>query len=522
MRSIGAMVLGGFLLSASPSEVLAHGGNHPGCPLASPGSPPRPAPVANRHSGGLVAYDVRDADTDEPIPCKLTFVGVDGTARPAFTHNDIGRPEGDLAIAAYDRVFSAVGAEDVRVPLGTYDIYISRGPEWDIAIHRKVVVGAAGAKLTARLHHVIDTRGWLSADFHVHAAPSPDSEVPLSHRIIEFVADGIDLLVSTDHNSVTNYASTVQTLGLSRYLATAMGDEITTNGWGHFGAFPLPQDLAHPGQGAVLVHGKNAREIFQNVRERAPGAIIDVHHPRIDPGVGYFLLGEFDPHSDRAGRKGFSFDFDALEVVNGYQDPSRKSVDKTIDDWLGLLNHGHLVTALGNSDTHHLTYNLGGYPRNYVRVPDDRPDHVSMTDVAAGVKGRHAFFTTGPFVRVSVGQAGLGDLASARGGKAIVSIAVEAAPWITVSRVIVYVSGKEAARFPVPPSTGVTRFKMDYEAKLAKDGYVVVRVDGDRIMAPVVGDSRTFGVYPLALTNPIFLDVDGNGKYDPEHAHGAH
>jgi hypothetical protein len=49
--------------------------------------------VANRHAGGLLSFDVADAETGKPIPCKLTFVGVEGTPRPVFTHNDIGRPE---------------------------------------------------------------------------------------------------------------------------------------------------------------------------------------------------------------------------------------------------------------------------------------------------------------------------------------------------------------------------------------------------------------------------------------------
>jgi hypothetical protein len=301
-----------------------------------------------------------------------------------------------------------------------------------------------------------------------------------------------------------------------------MGDELTTNGWGHFGAFPLSQDRARAGQGAVLVHGHNAKEIFANVREHAPEALIDVHHPRLDPEVGYFILGEFDPHSDRAGRRGFSFDFDAIEVLNGYQDPARKSVDRMIDDWLGLLNHGHLATATGNSDTHHLTYNMGGYPRNYVRVRDDRPDHVTPQEVATSVKNHHAFFTTGPFVRVRSGQGDIGDLVSAPGGKASLDIEVDAAPWISVNRVILYVSGKEAKRWPVPESQDIRRFRVNYEIALTADGYAVIRVDGDKIMAPVVGDNRIFGVYPLALTNPIFFDVNGNGRYDPEHAHGAH
>ena len=101
----------------------------------------------------------------------------------------------------------------------------------------------------------------------------------------------------------------------------------------------------------MLVHGRKPDDFFNDVRANAPGAIIDVHHPRIDAEIGYFDLGQFDARSDRAARAGFSWDFDALEVMNGYQDPVRRSVDRVVDDWFSLLNHDHLVTATGNSDT---------------------------------------------------------------------------------------------------------------------------------------------------------------------------
>ena len=58
------------------------------------------------------------------------------------------------------------------------------------------------------------------------------------------------------------------------------------------------------------------------------------------------------------------------------------------------------------------------------------------------------------------------------------------------------VSGKEAKRWLVPESQDVVRFRINHEINLPMDGYAVVRVDGDKIMAPVVGDNRTFGVYP--------------------------
>jgi hypothetical protein len=471
---------------------------------------------------GTLQFETRDASSGAEIPCKLTFVGAGGTARPAFTRHDIGRAEGDGIISAYDRVMSTVGHGSVQVPHGRYDIYVSRGPEWDIAIHRDVVIGTVAARIASRLTQVIDTRGWISGDFHVHAAPSPDSSVPLEHRVIEFVSDGVEVLVSTDHNVVTDYQPTVAALGVGKLITTIMGDELTTNGWGHFGAFPLPRDLTAAGQGAVLVHGHSAKDIFGEVRKHARGALIDVHHPRLDGGIGYFSVGEFDPHADRAARRGFSFDFDAVEVLNGYQDPVRKSVDRTIDDWLGLLNHGHIVTATGNSDTHHLDFNIGGYPRNYVRVSDDHPAAITPAQIAGALRAHQSFFTTGPFVRLRAGRADIGDVAPARNGRAALQIEVDAAPWMSLDRVILYVDGKEARRWRVPAATTVARFQQTVDVTFPRDGYAVVRVDGDRLMAPVVGDDRTFGVRPLALTNPIFFDVDGNGRYDPAYPHGAH
>jgi hypothetical protein len=469
---------------------------------------------------GVFTFDVRDAGTGEGIPCKVTFVGVGGSADPAFTRNDIGRQE-DNAITAYNRVMSLSGVGGLRVPIGTYDVTISRGPEWDIHTERKVAVTEKRpVAMRARLTHVVDTHEWLSADFHVHAARSPDSHVPMEDRIYEFVADGVELIVSTDHNVVSDYEPFIRALNAGRYIASAVGDELTTNGWGHFGAFPLPRDLEKPGQGAVLVHGRRPDDFFKDVREHAPDAIIDVHHPRIDAEIGYFDLGHFDAHSDRSDRSGFSWDFDAVEVMNGYQDPVRRSVDRVVDDWFSLLNHDHLVTATGNSDTHHLTFNIGGYPRNYVHLRDDRPQWVDPKEVARAVRFHHAFFTTGPFVTLMVNGGTIGDVVPARGGKARAEITVQAAPWVSVDRVTLYLNGHEAKRWEVPGGEAVVRFKETFDVVTPTDGYLVVRVDGLRPLTPVVGDRKTFTAYPFALTNPVFLDVDGDGQYRTGAKHG--
>jgi hypothetical protein len=206
--------------------------------------------------------------------------------------------------------------------------------------------------------------------------------------------------------------------------------------------------------------------------------------------------------------------------MNGYQDPVRRSVDRVVDDWFALLNHEHLVTATGNSDTHHLNFNIGGYPRNYVKVQDDRPQLVDGKQVARALKGHHAFFTTAPFVSLVVNNGAIGDLVPARGGKVHAEVTVQAAPWVSVDRVTLYLNGQEAKRWAVAPGTDAVRFHETLDLTAPADGYVVVRVDGEKSLAPVVGDRKTFTAYPFALTNPVFLDVDGDGRYRTGLKHG--
>lgn len=68
----------------------------------------------------------------------------------------------------------------------------------------------------------------------------------------------------------------------------------------------------------------------------------------------------------------------------------------------------------------------------------------------------------------------------------------------------------------------MVRFHVSYPLAVTTDTYAVVRVEGDRSLAPVVGGGAGVAVTPFALTNPIFLDANGNGTYDPALPHGAH
>lgn len=473
-----------------------------------------------RHATGTLSIEIRD-EHDALIPARLTFRAVGETEKLFFTTIDIAREEAG-AVTAFDRAFVLRGDADIRVPAGTYDVWVSHGPEWDTARERVAIAAGAEAEVHTRLRHVIDTPGWISADLHVHSAASLDSRVPMRDRVFQFVADGVDLIVSTDHNVIADYAPVIAELGVSDLLASSTGDEITTKQWGHFGAFPLPAAEAELGHGAIETGKRTPVQIFADVRARAPGALIDVHHPRLVHGtMGYFVLSDFDIATGRARVPGFSFDFDAIEVLNGYQDSDRRTMGKVIGDWIGFLDRGKRVSCTGNSDSHHMTFNLGGYPRNYVQVGDVAIARLDPAAVAAAVKAGHSYFTTGPIVDASIAGAGYGEVARATGGKAQLHVTVRAANWISVGKLTVIGPGNTVlATRAIPSSTAIVRFDETIELPASRDGYAIIRVDGERPMAPNVGDVRSFLVYPVAVANPIWIDSDGDGKVTPVAPYG--
>jgi hypothetical protein len=471
---------------------------------------------------GTLSVEVADA-SGAPVPARLTFRAVGETPKLFFTTVDIAREEAG-AVTAFDRAFVLRGTADLRVPVGTYDVWVSHGPEWDTARERVTIRAGLETEMRARLRHVIDTPGWISGDFHVHSSASFDSRVPLRDRVFQFVADGIDLIVATDHNVIADYAPVITELGVGDLLASASGDEITTKTWGHFGAFPLKLDEADVGRGAIATGTRTPAQIFGELRARAPGALIDVHHPRLLHGrMGYFALAELDVASGKARQPGFSFDFDAIEVLNGYLDSDRTSVGEVIGDWLALLDGGKRVSCTGNSDSHHLTFNLGGYPRNYVQVGDVAVAKLDPAAVAAAVKAGHSFFTTGPMIEATIGGKTFGELVSVPRGtnKVELRVTVRAANWVSVNKLTVLgPGGAVLAIRAIPSSAQLVRLDEVIELPATRDGYAIVRVDGDRPLAPNVGDLRSFVVYPLAVANPIWIDADGDGKVTPAAPYG--
>ena len=461
-------------------------------------SPP-PAPGPEGPGRGRLAFEVRDAATGQLIPARLTLVGTGFTVDPMLGDGALGVVVGHTLLAD-NTIRTLDGTGELDVPPGAYDVHVTRGPEWSRYLVHVDTGATTGATVHAELSHVIDPAGWLSGDFHVHAEPSYDSDVPLTSRALEFVAEGVDLIVATDHNQVTDYAPAITSLGLGDALASLIGDEISTDSWGHFGAYPLGADAIGTGYGEAWKTGADGATVLAGVRRDHPDALVQANHPRRD-GQGFFTIAGFDRERVDGG-EGFSTDFDTIELLNG-RDAAH--FDDVLADWFALLDHGIVKTAMGNSDSHRLNQ-LAGYPRTYVRA-------AGIYAVPAAVKLNRAFLTTGPLLELTSSGGGIGDVVRAQTDHLDVSVRVLAAPWIRLDTATLYVDGVVVKEWTLPATEAVERLAATETIDVPRDAYVVLRADGTESMGPVVGNVVRGEILPLAVTNPLFVDRDGDGKF---------
>jgi hypothetical protein len=442
-------------------------------------------------------------ETGRLMPGRLILVGVDGTPDPSFV--SIPRVS-----AAGNEVHTTTGEGRIDIPPGHYRVIASRGFEWSVVEKRIEVKPEQGVALRIALSHDMPTPGWISADLHLHAKPSSDSELSLDDRIASLVSAGVEFAVATDHNHVTDYAPTIERYDVGSMLGATSGVEITTRTWGHFNAYPLPPKSKAP-PWAV-----DPPEIFKAVRSMAPDAVIQVNHPWM-PGYGYFQRSALNERTGAHFRKNFSFDFDLIEVVNGWELGTVDVLGRNLVRYFDLLNLGHRYTAVGSSDSHKLTNEWAGYPRTYIRVPDDRPDRVTAQEIATALKAGHAIVSMGPFVEARIGEAGPGDTVQASPGTVPLDITVRSADWVQVNRVDVIVDGDTVDSFEVGEADGANnvRWAKVVDVPVVHDSWVAVVVSGTHPVDEVLPGLH---VAPFAFTNPIYVDIGEASEPPPRRA----
>lgn len=460
------------------------------------------------------------ASAPAPSPCKVTIEGVQGTPSPDFGPAHVSGP-------ARNQVTTHDGVVDVPLAVGSYTVTLSRGPEYATqTLSADVRPGEVwtpppAATLVAR---VVDTTGYLSTDFHQHTMLGADAPVSLRDRVVGNAAEGLEIAVATEHNVIADLSGVVHELGLEAVLVELSGDELTTDAsrkpWGHVGAFPLPFEPGKPRGGAPEVRDRSPRDVFAAVRARnlSPAPILQINHPRTNV-TGYFDQLGFDPKTGAGTDPGYDAGFDALEVWNGRNVAGR---EKVLADFFALLRTSHPVTPTADSDTHGVVGHEAGYPRTWVRVPDDARSGAwtgaQTGELVAGVRdARDVVLSNGPFVRVTANGAPIGGLA--KGHEVTFAIHVEHAPWMALERVRV-ISARTGAELatspplvwaPSPLPSGAVGQDLSTKARFAADDAIIVVAEGSAPMTPVLaGDAKE--IAPFAMTGAVWIDADGDGE----------
>ncbi|HUT79116.1 MAG TPA: CehA/McbA family metallohydrolase [Polyangia bacterium] len=453
---------------------------------------------------GVLRFLVIGADGG-PLPARLVIRGVRPTRDPKLGPRHVAR-------GAENIVYAARGEGAVELPVGRYRVTATHGLEFSVTTAEIAVAEGKGAMLRTTLDREFDPAGWIAAEFHIHAEPSFDSSVSLQDRVTSLLAEGIGFSVATDHNVVTDYGPAINDLGATEILGSARGVEVTTERpkWGHFNVWPYPA-----GEPTPPFSGQDPRAILAAIRAAAPGAILQVNHPRMmQHNIGYFGIGGLDTASGVAANPDYSPDFDAVEVWNGMDNNDLEVTYRNVAEWFELLNLGLRYTATGNSDSHVLIYQWAGYPRNWVRTGGAGiPTPEAM---AEAVRAGRVQVSSGPFIALKVGGGEPGDLVAATGGRVRTDVEVLAAAWVDTDVVEIWVGGELAAESALAKGgNGALRGRLGLWLPVPRDSWVVAVVRGDTPLTEVLPYTK---LTPFAFTNPVFVDADGDGRFTAPNA----
>ncbi len=455
-------------------------------------------------AAGRLSFEILEDKTGVHLPGRLFFAHKE----PRDQVPIVGRFENFLVTAS--------GREVKTVPVGQYDVYITRGTEYTLDHQEISIKEGQLTHLTSTLSPAIDTSGFISADFHLHL------QFAMRDGAIVSAAEGLDLLTATDHNILKDYSPYISELNLKRFMTSVVGSEIDT-AFGHFNSFPLTDDRW---QERGYRHSiRTPREFLRKVKEDPGDEIVQINHPRFEKGTGgppkggYFNL-RLSRETSQIEYPFFETAFDQMEVYNAITDredieiptygPSSQ-VDQNLKDWFGLLNQGIAIAGVANTDAHRYPGELPGYPRNYVLSDTDKLWEVDPNQVVDALKKKAVTASLGPFIRFSANDGKpVGSTLSSEGDSVTLHVNVQAAPWIPVDRVQIIANGEVLHTFPVDASSERVRFRQAIRVQSGQDTWYLVLVTSQRPWKPPFTEFRS-----LAFTNPIWVDYDENGYFDP-------
>jgi hypothetical protein len=373
-------------------------------------------------------------------------------------------------------------------------------------------------KLALRIRREVDTRGLVSCDTHVHTFTySRHGDATVEERALTLAGEGIELPIATDHNLNIDYTEPARRMKVEKFFTPVPGDEVTTTK-GHFNIFPT-----QPGARVPDYKITDWPRLMEEMRA-APGVrVVVLNHPRnIHNGFQPFARTNYNAVTGE-NKRGFEFSFDATELVNSSALQSDYML--VLREWMALLNHGYRVTGVGSSDCHDVSRYIVGQGRTYIACDDARPNRIDIAGACSNLLAGRATVSCGLLATMRVnGKFQIGDLATHLPKEIVVTVRVLGPSWVSATNVELYANGILIRQTAI---TNQTRRGAGEKAavgwtipKPAHDVHLVAIATGPGVTAPFWAGARPYQPSSphwrprvIAVTNPIRVDGDGDGKF---------
>ncbi|MFT5469028.1 MAG: hypothetical protein ACI8UO_004142 [Verrucomicrobiales bacterium] len=471
-----------------------------------------------------IAFQVTDGD-GASIPCKAQFHGIDGTPQP-----NLGPTI--RAHGCVDQWHSERGDFEVRIPPGKYRVVVTRGPEYGHHEEEVTVEPGETSTVEARLEHQVDSSGWISADFHNHSTPSGDNVCGTDDRVINMAAEHLEFTPTTEHNRVYDWTPHIQKLGLTNFITTIPGVELTGRG-AHINCFPLtPVPRTQDGGAPVWVNDPRINiAALRNLGGHVGSRWTQINHPNLSENFldrngdkeidgGFLMLGGMLDAVETQNYSGSHILSTApFHIAGPLAKGSRISQVREFV-WLQLLNQGEKLWAVGVADAHHVYGNGTGSWRCFIPSKTDKPNEIDLDEILDHARRGHMIVSSAPFLEVTTPDGALPGDTVRPGPKGVeLKIRVQCADWYDIDRVQVLVNGVQDKRLnftrekhPTLFTDDVVRFDQSITINFKSDAHLIVVAFGhDSTLEKGFGTSAQSSIHPCAYNNPIFVDVDGNG-----------
>jgi len=423
---------------------------------------------------------IYDATGRMPLPAKQA---IPLTYRSLVSRSIITPP--DMAWPVDNRYgFYINGEYETTLPVGSYELVISRGPEYRIIRETFDIKPDRETRLKQTIlpWEKMPAKGWYSGDVHIHYGRSNLKE---HHNIrVQMQAEDLhiaNLLQMDDIGTVDfhQYSWGKESYDNQALYALVSGQEGPRSHRGHTIQLNIDHPLHHADE--YYLYHNNFKEIHKQ------GGVTGYAHVRSHYGFGSLF--------------GLALDapFDLVDFVEIFQ---FSTLDLAI--WFDFLNMGYALAPAAGSDTSPLNAGLPGNVRSYVNMQEN----YSVQGWFDGLKAGHTFVSNGPMLEFAVNGESMGSTLQLSKGQTL-TVAASASLNPDLGRLVkleLFQQGKVIAS--TLSEKGVQSMELHHELQANQGSWLVIKASAEP--EPNVVKSKLF-----AATAPVYIKVDGQGFCEP-------